>query len=221
MGGGTLVVNPVEKQREKESLDRSAEEARTSHWLRSRRGPAFLDPFVHILDPAEKRVGPYVKKGSVVADLGCGWGHSSFVLADFVGPEGRVYSVDLAEKCIRAIQRRAEKRGYRNVEAHLSTAAQVSFIPDGSVDFVFANGLLCSMAVDRPLAVSEVIRILKPTGRAYLSLGAAPPYGYVDRAEWEAMLAGFKVEHGGRFEEKWALVSLRQEVSSVRGPVPP
>ncbi len=214
-------MNQVERQGEKESAHKGAEETRTSHWLRSRRGPAFLDSFVHILDPSEKRVGPHIKKGSVVADLGCGWGHSSFALADLVGTDGRVYSVDLAEKCIRAIRRKAGKRGYRNVEAHLSTAAQVSFIPDGSVDFVFANGLLCSMAADRTLAVNEMKRILKPTGMAYLALGAAPPYGYVDRAEWEDILAGFKVEDGGSFGAKWALVSLKREAASVGAPVSP
>lgn len=192
-------------------VSRRTEGTRTTHWLFSRRGPAFLDPIVHMIDPADKRARPYVRNGQVVADLGCGWGHSSFVLANLVGPEGRVYSVDLAEKCIRTIQKKAGKRGCRNLEARVSTAADVSFIPDGSVDFVFANGLLCSMAVDRPQAVREMKRILKPTGRAYLSLGAAPPYGYVDQTEWEGIMAGFQVERGGSFREKWALVSLPQE----------
>ena len=193
---------------EQERNPRNSQEARTSHWLFSRRGPAFLDSIIRIFDHSIRIVEPYVKKGQVVADIGCGWGYFSFAFADLVGPEGKVYSVDLARKCIRVIQKKAEKRGYHNIEAHASTAADLSFIPDRSVDFVFANGLLCSMAIDRQLAVNELKRILKPTGMAYLSLGFRPPLGYVDQPEWEGILGGFNIEEGGSFKQLWALVSL-------------
>ena len=196
----------------KEQSPKKSEEMRSSHWLFSRRGPAFLDPVSRLFDHPVKKVGPYIKKGHVVADIGCGWGYYSFALVDLVGPEGKVYSVDLAKKCIHEIQKRAEKRGYHNIEVHVSTAADLSFISDRSVDFVFANGLLCSMAIDRQSAVNEMKRILKPAAMAYLSLGFPPPFGYVDQPEWEDILSGFKVERGGSFKELWALVSLKQEV---------
>lgn len=185
----------------------NAEIKRTAHWISSRRGPAFLGPIFRLGDKSLRRIGPYVQKGQVAADIGCGWGHYSFALADMVGPEGRVYAVDLARKCILAIKKKAEKRGCQVIEARKSTAANLSFIKDGSVDFVLANGLLCSMAVDRPSAVAEIKRILKPTGRAYLSLGAAPPWGYVDRTEWSRILEGFQVNEGGAYEARWAIVS--------------
>ena len=186
---------------------KDAEIKRTAHWIVSRRGPAVLGFLFRLGDESLRRVGASVKKGQVVADIGCGWGHYSFALTDMVGPEGKVYAVDLARKCIQAIKRKAEKRGCGIIEAHESTAADLSFIKNGTVDFVFANGLLCSMAVDRPSAIAEIKRILKPAGRAYLSLGAAPPWGYVDRAEWSQILEGFRVDEGGAFENKWALVT--------------
>ncbi len=65
------------------------------------------------------------------------------------------------------------------------------------------------MVEDRQLAVKEIKRILKPRGRAYLSLGSPPPLGFVDRAEWEKILEGFRVERSGGFLQKWALVSAR------------
>lgn len=202
-------MNQVKAKTEKEQSSKKSEEARTSHWLFSRRGPAFLDPIVRIFDRSERLVRPHIKKGQVVADIGCGWGYFSFALADLVGLEGKVYSVDLAQKCIRVIKKEAEKRSYPNIEAHVSTAADLGFISDGSVDFVFANGLLCSMAIDRQLAVNEMKRILKPTGMAYLSLGSPPPFGYVDQREWKDILSGFTVEQGGSFKEAWALVSAK------------
>jgi len=51
---------------------------------------------------------PYVEKGQVVADLGCGPGYYTLVLAEFVGPEGRVYAVDSDGKAIRALEKKAE-----------------------------------------------------------------------------------------------------------------
>ncbi len=67
------------------------------------------------------------------------------------------------------------------------------------------------MAHDRQLSVHEIKRILKTTGQAFLSLGAGPPFGFVDQAEWETILKEFRVEKGGSYKEKWAVVSLKQE----------
>jgi SAM-dependent methyltransferase len=86
---------------------------------------------------------------------------------------------------------------------------------DDSVDFVLANGLLCNMAEHRQSAVNEIKRILKPTGRAYLSLGSPPPLGFVDRAEWEKILEGFTVEQRGGFLQKWAVVSKKDDGKSM------
>ena len=193
-----------------------SELSRTSHWLLSRRGPFFLDSIIQLGDQSIKRIESYIKKGQAVADLGCGWGHYSFALADLVGTGGKVYSVDLTPKVISKIRNKAVQGGYHNIEAYASSAADLSIINDKSVDFIFANGLLCSMAVDRQFAVDEMKRILKPTGHAYISLGATPPLGYVDETEWDLILRGFNVDQGGFFKEKWAVVSLKQEMKEHR-----
>ncbi len=105
-------------------------------------GLAIIEPIIKWLDPPQKLIGPYVKKGQVVADLGCGRGSYSLALAESVGPAGKVYAVDLDKKNIRVLQKRADKLGYQNIEAHAASAADLSFIKKGSVDFILANGLL-------------------------------------------------------------------------------
>jgi SAM-dependent methyltransferase len=169
-----------------------------------------LDPFRRLFENPSKSVEPYVTEGQVVADLGCKSGYYTLALAECVGPEGKVYAVDLDEEAVRELEKAADERGCHNVEAHASSAHDLSFIKDGSVDFVLANGLLCSMAGHRELAVNEIKRVLKPGGRAYLSLGWPPPLGFVGRAEWERILEGFSVERRGGFIQKWALVSKKQ-----------
>jgi ubiquinone/menaquinone biosynthesis C-methylase UbiE len=105
-------------------------------------GLALLYPIRRIFEPPKRLIRPYIKEDYVVADLGCGPGYYTFALAELVGSEGKVYAVDLGKKSIRALEKKVEKGGYRNIESHASSAADLSFIKDKSVDFVFANGLL-------------------------------------------------------------------------------
>ena len=153
---------------------------------------------------------PYVQLDQVVADLGCGPGYYAFALAESVGANGRVYAVDSDEKAIRAVERKAARRGVRNIEAHASSAASLRFIEDESVDFVLADGLLCSMAPqDHTAAIDEMQRILKPSGKAFLKV-AKGSMSYVGQTEWEHILEGFTVERRNQeslAEDRWALVS--------------
>lgn len=185
--------------------------SRVARWAFLRRPPSFLDPILNRFESPRilGRIRPFVSKGQSVADLGCGWGHYTFILADLVGPEGKVISVDLSKNCIGSIQKKTEKGGYHHIDAHESSAARLGFVEDGSVDLVFANGLLCSMICDRESAINEIRRVLKPEGYAYISLGARPPFGLVDEAEWIETLEGFRVVSGGSYKELWAVVSLK------------
>jgi len=176
-----------------------------------------LNPISRLFENRQSSIEPYVKKGQVAGDLGCSSGYYTLALAECVGPEGRIYAVDLNEKAIRALEEKADKLGYHNIEAHATSASDLSFIKDESVDFVLANGLLCNMPDHRQIAVNEIRRILKPTGQAYLSLGAISPIGFVDRAEWERILEGFIVKRRGGFIQKWAAVSKKDNDKHMSG----
>lgn len=187
----------------------TAKEDRAKNRLISRRSPYILDAIFRLGEHSERVVKPYIDKGQVVADLGCGWGHYSYLLANMVGPEGKVYAVDLDDVCIRAIQKKLNKKGLHNIEAHAVSASDLGFINDHSVDLVFANGLLCSMASDRQSAVCEMKRILKPTGKAYLNVGASSSLSYIGEAEWDEILRGFNIVSSGPNNKIWALVSVK------------
>ena len=189
---------------------RPREKVRSSPLLKLKREPEFLAPFFSLFDHPEKRFEAYIKKGQKVVDLGCGWGHFSFLLADKIGPGGKVYAVDIDNNCILSIRKKAKKRGYLNIEAIQSTAADLNFIIDHTVDFILANGLFCVMEFDRDQAVFEIERILKPDGMAYISLGGAPPWGYVDETEWNKILSRFSIVKGGNYRELWAMVLAKQ-----------
>ena len=54
---------------------------------------------------------PYVKKGDTVLDAGSAMGFFSLPMAQLIGETGHVVSVDLQEKMIRGLKRRAVKNG--------------------------------------------------------------------------------------------------------------
>jgi SAM-dependent methyltransferase len=178
-----------------------------------RRIPAFVmdNPIRRFLAPPAKLISRFLSVGEVAADIGCGPGFYTFEMARRVGPTGKIYAVDLDGEAIRKLARKAERLGCLNMEAHVSSAADVGFIPGSSVDFVMAAGLLCCM-VDHDGAVDEIRRILKPGGSAYLSVSRTflrRGRMAVDGDEWRGILAGFRViDEGSGVAGRWAVVAL-------------
>jgi SAM-dependent methyltransferase len=178
-----------------------------------RRVPLFAtDNLVRrIISPPKKLLSKYVASGSSVADLGCGPGYYTIPMAELAGPGGKVYAVDFDPRAIEGVAKKAEARGLeRVVDARAGSAAEADFIPNGSVDFVFAHGLLCCMK-DHSGALCQIKRMLKKDGLAYLSVtkfGRKKDPRTVTAEEWERMLGGFRVVSSGEgLLTRWALVS--------------
>jgi arsenite methyltransferase len=79
-----------------------------------------------------------LESGDRVVDLGSGGGYFTFLLADAVGPSGRVYAIDVAEDMNERLARIAAERGYDQVETVLA-APDDAMIPNGGVDLVFTS----------------------------------------------------------------------------------
>ena len=75
---------------------------------------AFDNPFRRFLHSPEKILGPYVAEGMTVLDVGCGMGFFSIGLAKLVGNKGCVIAVDVQQKMLNALEKRAEKAGVLN-----------------------------------------------------------------------------------------------------------
>jgi predicted methyltransferase len=77
-----------------------------------------------------------LRQGMAVADVGAGTGLFTELMARAVGPEGRVYAVDIAPEFIQAIARRMRGAGLGNVHGIVNTQRS-TLLPPGSVDLVF------------------------------------------------------------------------------------
>jgi predicted methyltransferase len=79
-----------------------------------------------------------IEPGDHVADVGAGTGAYLEVLANAVGPEGKLYAVDVAPKLVEHLRQRARTLELEQVEAVLATQASVN-LPKGSIDLVFTS----------------------------------------------------------------------------------
>lgn len=177
---------------------------------------AVMDNVVRrLVTPPRRKLVRFVRSGTTCADIGCGPGYFTIPMAEMAGTSGKVYALDSDPKSIRALELKATARGLeKTVEAHTTSAARMDCIPDGSVDFVFANGVLCCMT-NHNAAVEEIKRIMKPAGLAYISVTRAfrknDPRS-VRKEEWGLLLAGFKtIERKDTLLHRWAVVSLPKQ----------
>jgi ubiquinone/menaquinone biosynthesis C-methylase UbiE len=76
-----------------------------------------------------------VKPGQRVCDMGCGNGFYTLQLAKLVGPEGKVYAVDIQPQMLRLLRDRARKAGLQNIVPVLGTVTEAR-LPDEEMDLV-------------------------------------------------------------------------------------
>ena len=104
-----------------------------------------------------------VKPGMKVADVGAGTGLFTRLFAKAVGPEGKVYAVDIAKNFLQHIEKTTKENGIENVETVLATADSSNLRPD-SVDLVFISDTYHHFEFPQK-TMASVHRALRPGGR--------------------------------------------------------
>ena len=99
---------------------------------------------------------------SIILDLGGGPGEPAcHFAAAFAGV--RVVATDLAPSMVKLAQQRVAAKGLTNVECMVLDMQEQSAIADSSVDMVIAQ-MAFQFAPDKPKALQETFRVLKPGG---------------------------------------------------------
>jgi ubiquinone/menaquinone biosynthesis C-methylase UbiE len=133
----------------------SSQEPGPARKVESRTDPKINEPFknpdvkgfIKKFESAEREV--YVKRaeivaalglssGMAVADVGAGTGLFTRLIAEKVGPRGKVFAVDIARSFLEHVARDAKARGHDHVVTVLSTQDSVN-LPEKSVDLVFLS----------------------------------------------------------------------------------
>lgn len=107
----------------------------------------------------------HVADGTVVADVGAGGGWFTMRLARRVGPNGRVYAVDVQRLMIEAIQRRVQREGLQGIVIPvLGDYTDPKLPPDARTDAVLIVDAFHEME-DPVVMLRNLARSLKPHGR--------------------------------------------------------
>lgn len=104
-----------------------------------------------------------IRSGDRVADLGSGSGYFTLRLARAVGPDGRVYAVDVDEDMNEYLRERVAKAGLANVDVVLGRFDD-PLLPDGGVDLVLIVDTYHHLE-NRPAYFRNLRRDLEPGGR--------------------------------------------------------
>ena len=107
-----------------------------------------------------------LKKGSRVADFGCGHGFFTVALARSVGPEGKVYAIDIQKATLDIVRAKARNEHLFNIELIWGDIDLPlgSKLRDNSMDFVCITQVLFQCE-KKENVFQEAARILNESGR--------------------------------------------------------
>jgi ubiquinone/menaquinone biosynthesis C-methylase UbiE len=151
----------------------------------------FDNPLRRFFHKPEEIFSPYLKEGMTAIDLGCGMGYFSIGMAKIVGESGKIIAVDLQQKMLDTLRKRAKKAGVNNRITTLLCDENNIGIHE-AVDFALAFWM-AHETPDEKNFLKQVHAILKQSGKLLLT----EPKGHVTLSEFKktvsmAQEAGFK-----------------------------
>jgi 2-polyprenyl-3-methyl-5-hydroxy-6-metoxy-1,4-benzoquinol methylase len=159
-------------------------------WL----GYTFILPFRKYKHDPQEILGPHIKPGMNVMDYGCAMGYFSIPLAQMTGTQGKVYCVDIQDKMLSNLQRRAAKYQVSDIIVPLQVGKHYNAADlSAKLDFVLLFAVVHEVP-DKPGLFTDAFAMLKPGGKVLF----AEPKGHVSPQDFEksldyARIAGFKI----------------------------
>ena len=149
-------------------------------------GYLLASPIRRWFEKPEEVLGPHLSSGATALDVGCAMGFFSLPMAELVGPSGRVVCVDLQERMIRSLRKRAARAGLSDrIETRVCSARSLGLRDlEGEIDFALAYAVVHEVPDAAPF-LAEIAEALAPGGRFLI----AEPRGHVSEEALEATTA--------------------------------
>jgi len=129
-------------------------------------GYILASPLRRLIHNPRRILGDYVKPGMKVLDIGCAMGFFSIGMAKMVGPNGHVVCVDLQDRMIQSLRRRATRAGLtERIETRVCTehSLEIDDLTD-KVDFILAFYVIHEVP-NIPDMMTQLHKVLKPGGK--------------------------------------------------------
>lgn len=110
-----------------------------------------------------------LKEGMTVVDYGCGPGRYTIPIAKLVGPEGKVFAIDIQPLAISTVKKKVAGEALSNVEAILVDSYNTG-IEESGIDLVLLIDTFHNIS-DHAALFQEIHRILKPDGILFMDPG--------------------------------------------------
>ncbi|MBU0483028.1 MAG: class I SAM-dependent methyltransferase [Proteobacteria bacterium] len=151
----------------------------------------FDNPLRRFLHRPAEIFDSHLQEGMTVLDLGCGMGYFSIAMAGIVGDSGQVISVDLQEKMLAILKKRAIKAGLANRIAPVQCTEENVGVTE-KADFALAFWMVHETPSQKRF-LSQVFALLKESGKMLI----AEPRMHVTVTDFEKTLdlatrVGFK-----------------------------
>jgi ubiquinone/menaquinone biosynthesis C-methylase UbiE len=123
----------------------------------------FDNPVRKLLQKPEEILSGLINEGDTAVDIGCGIGYFTIPIAHMVGENGRVIAVDLQEKMLNGMEKRAVKNGVRDrITPHKCSTQSLGV--DAKADFILAFYMVHEVP-DQAHLFKEISLMLKPHGK--------------------------------------------------------
>jgi len=118
----------------------------------------------HAMRTAEEAAAfllPELRPDMRLLDVGCGPGSITLGLAERL-PDGEVVGIDMSQETLSQARQDAEARGVKNVRYEYANLYELPYA-DASFDVAYAHQVFQHLT-DRPAALREMLRVVKPGG---------------------------------------------------------
>jgi ubiquinone/menaquinone biosynthesis C-methylase UbiE len=110
-----------------------------------------------------------IAKGNIIADFGCGSGYFSIPLAQAVGEDGMVHSLDVLPQALETVASKAKVLNLTNVKTKRVNLEREkgSGLEDESMSWVIVKDMLFQNG-NKKIILKEAYRVLKPEGKVFV-----------------------------------------------------
>jgi SAM-dependent methyltransferase len=149
-------------------------------------GPLLASPIRRLLQNPETILSPYLRGGMTILEIGPGMGFFTLPAARLVGPGGKIICVDIQEKMIAGLMRRARRVHLDDrITPVISTPSTYNLGP-------FTNQADCCLLIAMVHEVpdqEQLFREISPALKHGAIVLIAEPEGHVSAAEFETTAA--------------------------------